>query len=196
MFQFLHALFLSLLREIPGPFLARLTPLWLRCVDIAGNRTSTIHKLHERYGSTVFIGPEEISLSDVSNTKDLYGQQTKFLKAPVYESMTLQPPGIFSLRDRTAHSQRRRLLSHAFSQSNLQDCEPLIHIQIDKLVQVLQDSAGRPVDMLTWFRLAAFDVVGTFKTLHLARVWLTLLQESSSWGSLLADWNLGGHRSS
>lgn len=146
---------------MPGPIVARLTPLWLRFVDVAGNRTSTIHRLHERYGSTVLTGPNEISLSDISNVKDLYGQQTSFMKAPVYESLTMRPHGVFSLRDKTAHSQRRRLLSHAFSQSNLHDCEPLIHTEISKLVKAVQGGAGKPMDMLNWFRLAAFDIVGT-----------------------------------
>ncbi|KAL6245652.1 hypothetical protein RBB50_007651 [Rhinocladiella similis] len=152
--------FFSPLRKIPGPLLARLTPLWLRFVDISGNRTSTIHRLHQKYGSTVLIGPDEISVSDIANVKDLYGQQTNFVKAPVYTSMSMPPLGIFSMRDKALHSQRRRLLSHAFSQSNLQDCEPLIHEQIQKLLKTLQQCLNQPIDMLNWFRLAAFDVVG------------------------------------
>ncbi len=134
--------------------------MYLRVVDLLGDRTTTIHKLHQRYGTTILIGPNEISLSGISNVKDLYGQQTSFLKAPVYESLTLPPNGVFSMRDKTAHAQRRRLLSHAFSQSNLHECEPLIDQQIHKLVEVVRDSAGKPIDMLNWFRLAAFDIVG------------------------------------
>ncbi|KAK5688024.1 hypothetical protein LTS10_000002 [Elasticomyces elasticus] len=72
----------------------------------------------------------------------------------------MRPHGIFSLRDPKAHSKRRNLLSHAFSHANLQECEALVQEQIEKLLRVLQDSAGRPIDMLNWFRLAAFDVVG------------------------------------
>lgn len=135
--------------------------MWLRWVDLKGNRTSTIHRIHQHYGSTVLVGPNEISFSDASNVRDLYGQQTSFLKAPVYESMTLPPNGIFSMRDKVQHSQRRKLLSHAFSQTNLYECEPLIHKQIEKLVLLLQDRIGNPTDMLNWFRLTAFDVVGT-----------------------------------
>jgi cytochrome P450 len=125
-----------------------------------GNRTATIHRLHQRYGSTVVIGPNEISLSDISNVKELYGQQTSFIKAPVYASLTMPPNGVFSMRDKIQHSQRRRLLSHAFSQSNLQACEPLIHKQVEKLYRVVQDHQGQPLDMLNWFRLTAFDIVG------------------------------------
>lgn len=156
----LYALFFSPLRKIPGPFLARLTPLWLRYIDFTGHRTTTLHELHQRYGSTVLIGPNEITVNDISNVKEIYGQQTQFIKAPIYESMTQQPMGIFGLRDRAAHGQRRKLLSHAFSQSNLQECEPLIQQKLDKLIATMEKNAGLPLDMLKWFRLTAFDVVG------------------------------------
>jgi cytochrome P450 len=92
--------------------------------------------------------------------KELYGQQTSFLKAPVYETMSVKPLGIFSLRDKSEHSQRRRLLSHAFSQSNLFDCEPLIAQQIQKLMNQVERSLGKPLNMLLMFRLTAFDIVG------------------------------------
>lgn len=127
---------------------------------MSGTRTKTLHKLHERYGPTVVIGPNEVAVNDISNIKELYGQLTTFTKAPVYESMTMEPHGIFGLRDRVAHGQRRKLLSHAFSQSNLQECEPLIQKQLDKMLAAVQDSVGTPIDVFKWFRLAAFDVVG------------------------------------
>lgn len=127
---------------------------------MSGDRTSTIHRLHQKLGSTVLIGPNEVSISDISNVKDLYGQQTSFIKAPVYESMTLPPIGVFSLRDKAAHSQRRRLLSHAFSQSNLNESEPLIQQTIERLLDILDKSKGYPVDFLNLFRLTAFDIVG------------------------------------
>lgn len=158
--QVVYVLLISPLRKIPGPFLAKFSPLWLRWVDLSGHRTTTIDRLHQRYGPTVLIGPSEISLNDIANVKELYGQLTTFMKAPVYETMTLPPYGIFGLRDKTAHGQRRKLLSHAFSQSNLQECEPLIKDQIFKLLRELEKSTGRPIDMLRWFRLTAFDVVG------------------------------------
>ena len=134
--------------------------MWLLIVDLRGDRTSTIHKLHQRYGPAVVISPNEVSFSNVESVKEIYGQQTDFLKAPVYESLTLPPLGVFSLRDKALHSQRRRLLSHAFSQSNLRDSEPLIQEQILQLLQSIK--VDKAVDALSLFRLTAFDVVGMF----------------------------------
>ncbi|OQO05753.1 hypothetical protein B0A48_09847 [Cryoendolithus antarcticus] len=150
----------SPLRNIPGPFLASITGYWLVFVDLAGFRTTVIHKLHLRYGPTVRIGPQEVSFASAEAINTIYGQQTVFMKAPIYESMSLQPLGIFSIRDKEAHSQRRSLLSHAFSSSNLQNTEPVIRERVDYLMQVLRQSKGSSVDALERFRAFSLDVVG------------------------------------
>ena len=156
----IYNIFLSPLRGIPGPFLAKVTGYWLILVDLAGDRTSTIHKLHQRYGTAVRIGPSEVSFSNIESIKEIYSQQTSYMKAPIYETMSIPPLGIFSLTDKHAHSQRRKYLSHAFSQSNLLDTEPLIVQKVEKVCQRASDSNGKPIDMLSLFRLLAFDIVG------------------------------------
>lgn len=128
--------------------------------DILGLRTTTIHRLHQQYGSSVRIGPNEVSYSNPEIARELYSQQTQFMKAPSYETFVVPPVGIFSMRDKIAHSLRRRALSHAFSQSNLYNTEPIIKQIISKLVAHMEGRLGKPTDMLLWFRLTAFDIVG------------------------------------
>lgn len=132
--------------------------------DLAGNRTSTIHRLHQKYGPSVRIGPREISYSNPEMIKELYGQQTTFMKAPIYDSFSIKPLGIFSMRDRAEHSQRRKLLSHAFSQSNLFNAEPLIKEQIGALLTHVANRLDKPLDMLSLFRIIAFDIVGKIRS--------------------------------
>ncbi|KAJ9663932.1 hypothetical protein H2201_005414 [Coniosporium apollinis] len=155
--QIIKHCFLSPLRHIPGPLLARLTSKWLILVDLAGHRTETIHRLHR---SAVRIGPNEVSFANIESVKELYGQRTASIKAPVYETFSIPPLGIFSLRDPSQHGQRRKLLSHAFSQSNLNDTEPLIVLQMQKLGVKVGASVGRPFDVLAGFRMFSLDVVG------------------------------------
>jgi cytochrome P450 len=151
----------SPLRRVPGPTFAKVTSRWLMLIDLSGYRTLTLHKLHQRYGSAVRVGPNEVSFSNNESIKEVYGQQTSFIKAPIYETMSQPPLGIFSLRDRSLHSQRRRLLSHAFAQSNLFETEPLILQHVQRLLNRVQDNLSKPLDMLALFRLTAFDIVGT-----------------------------------
>lgn len=83
-----------------------------------------------------------------------------FPKAPVYDSMVVPPGGIFSFRNKKQHSQRRRLLSHAFSQANLQDTEPLIRDHVKIALECINSSLGVPIDIFTSFRRLSFDIVG------------------------------------
>ncbi|EXJ67490.1 uncharacterized protein A1O5_09503 [Cladophialophora psammophila CBS 110553] len=160
LYQITYNLFFSPLRNVPGPLIARVTPRWLMLIDMAGRRTSWIHNLHSRHGPTVRIAPNELSFANMEMVKVIYGQQTTFPKAPIYDTMSLPPFGIFSMRDRQDHSHRRRLLSHAFAQSSLYESEPLIRAHVEELTQRVQSGLCRPMDMMLLFRLVAFDIVG------------------------------------
>lgn len=108
----------------------------------------------------VRIGPKEVSFSNPEVVKEIYGQQTQYPKSAAYDNMSLKPYGIFSMRDRAQHAQRRRLLSHAFSQAVLNDTEPTIDTFLKKLLNRVSKSFGKPVDMLLGFRLLSLDIVG------------------------------------
>jgi cytochrome P450 len=136
------------------------TAKWLIINDIAGNRTSTIHRLHQQYGSVVRIAPQELSFASSSAIKEIYGSHTAFAKAAVYETLSTEPIGIFSMTDKASAATRRRLLSPVFSQTNLLNCEPLLREQIDNLLDVVRRSSGRPLDMWLFFRLISFDISG------------------------------------
>ncbi|KAK3075510.1 hypothetical protein LTR53_001127 [Teratosphaeriaceae sp. CCFEE 6253] len=74
--------------------------------------------------------------------------------------MSVRPLGIFSLRDKASHSQRRSLLSHAFSQQNIVDCMPLISQKVEHLLDAFSQDASTTADVFLRFRLFALDVVG------------------------------------
>lgn len=148
----------SSLKDIPGPFPAKITQWWLLFIDLAGDRTTTIHELHKKYGPAVRIGPSEVSFSNIESTKEIYGQATVYMKAPIYETFSQPPLGIFSLMNKQEHAKRRRLLAHAFSQANLYNTEPLIMDKVAKTV--INTQKHRTVNVLSLFRAFALDVVG------------------------------------
>ncbi|KAK4507103.1 hypothetical protein PRZ48_000837 [Zasmidium cellare] len=49
---------------IPGPFLAKLSPLWKIYHVLRGSYRKKVRELHERYGPLVQVGPNEFSLAD------------------------------------------------------------------------------------------------------------------------------------
>lgn len=158
--QVIQLRLLTPLRKIPGPFLASLTEYWLILIDLPGLRTTIIHKLHQQYGPVVRIGPNEVSFADMSIVKEIYGQQSVYMKAPWYDSVSLHPVGIFSMRNKADHSKRRSLLSHAFSQTSLNNTMPTICATVERLSKVIADSRGDSVDALAKFRRFALDIVG------------------------------------
>lgn len=164
--QYCRNRLLSPLRNIPGPLWASLTDYWLVTVDLAGLRTTVIHRLHRTYGPVVRIGPSEVSFADIESVNQIYSQKTVFMKAPIYDSMSVKPPGIFSLRNKQAHSARRSVLSHAFSQSSVAACVPLIRQHVQSLVDLVDKASGKPVDVFLLFRLFALDVVGEISLLQ------------------------------
>ena len=152
------------MRTVPGPFLAKITGQWLVFIDMAGDRTATIDSLHKKYGTAVRVGPNEVSFSGIDTIKEIYGQRTPYMKAPIYHTFSIPPLGIFALTDRVAHSQRRRLLSHAFSPAVLYNTEPIINSLIEKLLGRIGRDLGEPLNMLALFRSMSLDIVGMAQT--------------------------------
>ena len=148
---------LSPLRTIPGPWYAAITSYYLILCDLAGQRTKTIHRLHEIYGPVVRIGPNEVSFSSGSVVKELYGQTSNYLKAPIYEAFL---PGLFSLLDREKHRERRRYLSHVFSMNHLQNVEPVIQENVMLLLEGIASKGENSVNVMEWFKMFALDVTG------------------------------------
>ena len=69
------------LRSIPGPLIARFSRLWMVWHAWKGDMNRTMIALHDKHGKLVRTGPNEISVSDLSAIKKIYGPGTKFVKS-------------------------------------------------------------------------------------------------------------------
>ncbi|KAJ7330389.1 benzoate para-hydroxylase [Mycena albidolilacea] len=148
---------------IPGPFLARWSHLWLAYHAYRGRRYKAVHAAHSRYGVLVRIAPNHISVAAPEALSVIYGQGPRApAKSPFYDSFVCNgKPSIFSTRDRQDHSTKRRVVSHAFSSSALQEFIPLIHSTIGDFTQRMDEFSrkGEYFDALLWFNYLAFDVL-------------------------------------
>jgi hypothetical protein len=80
--------FRSPLKNIPGPFLAKLTHLW-RLVLVSGKQSSlTLRELHNRYGPVVRIGPNVLSLADPKWIRIVYATRGGFEKVRSAQQIT------------------------------------------------------------------------------------------------------------
>jgi hypothetical protein len=64
------------LHYIPRSFWVSLTAYWLVAIDLTGQHTAVIHKLHKEFGPVVRIGLKEASFIDIESVNGIYSQQT------------------------------------------------------------------------------------------------------------------------
>jgi hypothetical protein len=95
--RFLYNKFGYGISRIPGPFLASYTNLW-RFFLVWGGRAELTHiKLHEKYGPLVRLGPKNVSVSDFSAVKVIYGLGAGYDKVSTVSLVTTMRITIFSL---------------------------------------------------------------------------------------------------
>ena len=70
----------SPLKNVPGPFLAKLTNIWRMVVVASGKSHEILLDLHKQHGSIVRIGPNVLSLADPQWIKIIYPPRGGSLK--------------------------------------------------------------------------------------------------------------------
>lgn len=89
--KIVYNLFVHPLRRFPGPFLARISKVWIRIGNFNGCKSRRIHEAHQRYGgqpsnyascgttsyltvpgTVVRIGPNELAFSDPAVVREIY----------------------------------------------------------------------------------------------------------------------------
>ncbi|KAL2843745.1 cytochrome P450 [Aspergillus pseudoustus] len=152
----IYCLLLSPLRSYPGPFLAKLSPLWVVMQCRSGRRSQAVNDLHKKYGDFVRIAPNHISIADPKAVQQIYGHKTGFLKGPFYED-----------KDPKIHQRKKKIVSPAFSAKGLQAFEPHMNKDIRKLIDLInnrvQTSEGwTSLDFNQYSNFLAFDAIGDF----------------------------------
>lgn len=120
-----YTLFLHPLANYPGPFLAKLTPLWTTYHAWLGDGHHELWRCHERYGNVVRYGPDSLSFCSDTALKEIYGFKANVRKSDFYLAFPATKTSIstHSAIDRGVHSRKRRVLSQAFSDSALKAME-------------------------------------------------------------------------
>lgn len=152
------------LKHIPGPLLAKVTPLWLYYHAYIGDEASVIHDLHVKYGKLVCVAPNEVDISDADAVTPIYVSKGGFPKAPCYRNFDIDGHAtLFSELDAEQRSPRAKAVISMFSTKNIKESEEALYGCMDRLVERMQDEAktGRPVNLLNLTRGLALDAVST-----------------------------------
>ncbi|KAK0492667.1 cytochrome P450 monooxygenase [Armillaria luteobubalina] len=164
----------------PGPLLAKFSDVWLGCVAYKGHRSEVIHDLHMKYGSFVRIAPNHISVARADALSLVYGHGNGALKSSFYDAFVSITQDLLSVRDRTSHSRKRKIVSHIFSPKSVLEFEPHTNCYIGQLLgqwdrlydDALKGMSGNEgkgwighdgqlwLDCLPWMNYLAFDLIG------------------------------------
>jgi len=158
--------FFGALSHIPGPKLnaasniPKLVMLWTGC------ETQTMLKLHEKYGPVVRTAPRQVSFTDASAWKVVYGHKTggktkTFVKDPRFYMTDPEATRDIVTADDPNHTRQRRILANSFSDKALRDQEPLLKRWAEYMITKLKEAtaAGEAVDMVSYYNFTTFDVM-------------------------------------
>jgi hypothetical protein len=67
-------------RNVPGPLVAKFSPLWRLRLVWSGAAHEKYRELHAKYGPIVQIAPNVLAISDPAVIGTIYGISSKFLK--------------------------------------------------------------------------------------------------------------------
>ncbi|KAF2088868.1 cytochrome P450 [Saccharata proteae CBS 121410] len=157
----LYQRFLSPLAGVPGPFWASLSRFWITKHSWDGDMHRVVIDLHSNHGKLVRTGPNEVSVSDLTAIKKIYGAGTKFRKSDWYSVWQgRRKLDIFAGRDEAMHAHDRRLISRAYAMDSLKDLEQYVDDSIHVFMANMSARQGQSFDMGYWVQLFAFDIIG------------------------------------
>ncbi|KAH7040239.1 benzoate 4-monooxygenase [Microdochium trichocladiopsis] len=156
------------LRDLPAPFPAQFSNLWLMSVARRGNRYEKMDELHKKMGPVIRIQPNHVSIADDDAIQAIYGHGNGLLKSEFYDAFVSIRRGLFNTRDRHEHSRKRKMVSHTFAPKSVVQFEPYIKENLelwakkwDELTEKANTADGMAhVDCLDWFNYVAFDTIG------------------------------------
>ncbi|KAK4986035.1 hypothetical protein LTR50_005558 [Elasticomyces elasticus] len=172
---FLYRLIFHPLSRIPGPFLAKVTSLYLYYHSYRGDECTLVDRLHQRYGPVIRIAPNEVSVSDGAALAPVHTERGGFMKAECYRNFDIDGhPSIFSALDPAHRAVRSKAVVSMFSTSAIRAGTDVLEGCVGRLVDRMKAEAGRSrqtkketgearrVNVLNLSRSLAVDAVSAY----------------------------------
>ncbi|KAF2151377.1 putative P450 monooxygenase [Myriangium duriaei CBS 260.36] len=154
------------IRDIPAPFPAAFSNLWLMYQCRRGRRYLAVDQAHKKYGKLVRIQPHHVSVAHAEAIPVIYGHGNGFLKSEYYDAFVSIQRGLFNTRDRAEHTRKRKTISHTFSAKSIGQFEQYMHKNLEMLakqwdrISDLAHGGYAKIDSLHWLNYTAFDIIG------------------------------------
>lgn len=167
---FIYPIFLSPLSSIPSAHpLASWTSGWIFWIRYKRREIATIHAAHQKHGTIIRLGPNEISVNCVKGgIQTVYsgGFEKGIPQGNWYAFFTnWGVENMFSMARNKPHSARKRMLSNIYSKSSLHSSQAMSAMTVvlihDRLLPLLTGAAkaGTSVNMWSVFGGITMDMV-------------------------------------
>ncbi|KAK6225498.1 benzoate 4-monooxygenase cytochrome p450 [Colletotrichum tabaci] len=149
--------------------------IWAFREEYCGRITIDLPKIHEKLGSIVRIGPNELSFYSIDIYDLIHSVNSGFAKDPRNYGEFVQDghPALFSITDPEEHSKRRRILGQLFSRSKIGNLEGLMLHHVNEFVRAVGQQQ-RPFDVGPACRALEADIISEFsfgEALNAIRSW-------------------------
>ncbi|KAJ7748813.1 cytochrome P450 [Mycena maculata] len=148
------------LAQFPGPLLNKMTQIRLAYIVYTGKRHLEIARLHDEYGIVVRTGPNTLSINSHDASKRIYAASNCMDKSNAYRPGRLFDGGLFFIREKNIHDQRRRIWANAFSPVNLHAASHTLSRRSRQLAAHLAELDDQPINLSSWIRRWSYDVMG------------------------------------
>jgi hypothetical protein len=161
----ISSLILNPLSRIPGPKTFALTKWRLALEDWTGNRTRKINELHQKYGPAVRIGPNEVAFNSLSAMRIIYGAGSGFERTPFYDMFDAYgKKNLFTFQSVKDHSERKKLVAHAYSKSVMLKghVAKMIQSKSKEYMDLLKRGESSEIETFTSLHYFALDTITEF----------------------------------
>ncbi|EPS29076.1 hypothetical protein PDE_04025 [Penicillium oxalicum 114-2] len=156
------------LAQYPGPLLGRITNLYAAYHAWKGDIHEDIWRCHQKHGNCIRYAPDRLAFDTAKAVSDIYGYGGNVRKSQVYDTLVHRTANTLTMRDKKQHAQRRRIMSHGFSDAAIRSFEPRVQELIQTLCDLLivKDASAdsewsAPQDMAPWFDYLTFDIMSS-----------------------------------
>ncbi|KAI1026511.1 hypothetical protein LB503_013573 [Fusarium chuoi] len=155
LFPLLHGRF----HHIPGPWYCKISSLPLAFYDISCCRNKAILDWHRKYGPVILISPNEVSVSDLEGTRDIYKATGRWAKSGYFDHFQgYGMRSVFSTKPYEDHRKKRKYTSAFYQASTIYKVPEIEHhIKARSLAFLNQVKAGQAVDVYSLTSWFAFD---------------------------------------
>ncbi|CAI0641194.1 unnamed protein product [Colletotrichum noveboracense] len=170
-YSVLYNLCLGPIANIPGPFFAKISPLWLMGAVYRRRLNRDIRTLHEKYGPVVRLSPTELSFATIAAQNAIHrpGGSAKeyafFTKEGTLEAMMgdiIWPAtNLLTVTDPLEHQRLKKALQPAFTSSALRSQECIQKAHANVMISNIKKSATRRscIDLTPLMSQAIWDMI-------------------------------------